>query len=125
MKVMYVVLAAGCIAAALAVGVPGGTVPDHFEVNATYADGHIHVIFQDTTGGTSQVSMEIQGMAETFRRTYDSHEFIDMIQYGPPRYGWAAHPVLLDIRHDTLGDITIKTEIRDIGQPPAPVLLVK
>lgn len=127
MKKAYVGAAAGAVAALAiaAANMPGEPVPDHFEISATYTDGQIRIEFRDASGGTSEVSMEIQGMAETFRRTYAGPEFAERVQFGPPRYGWGAHPVIFDIRHDALGSISVKTEIRDAGQPPAPVLLVR
>lgn len=125
MRKAYAVAAAAAALAVAAVAIPGEPVPDHFEVSATYADGQISIEFRDASGGTSEVSMEIQGMAETFRRTYAGPEFTEQVPFGPPRYGWGAHPVIFDIRHDALGSISVKTEIRDAGQPPAQMLLVR
>lgn len=120
-------VAAGVVAVLIAVWVattPGGQVPDVFEIRATYQNGLITVSFADTSGGTTGTAMEILGMAETLRRTYEGHAFEETIPFeGPPRYGWGAHPVILDIRHDALGDIRIKTEVRNAGEMPAPLLL--
>lgn len=98
----------------------------HFDVYATYDGAMAMVQFDDKSRGTQQVSMEIQGMKETLFRTYDTHNFTDTIHFGtPPRYGWGVHPILLHITHDTLGDITLKTEFRDLGQPQADIIFVK
>ena len=103
---------------------PGGQVPDTFDIRATYQDGRIAVSFADASGGTTGVDMEVLGMAETLHRTYEGHAFEDTIHFGgPPRYGWGAHPIILDIRHDTMGDMRIKTEVRNAGEAPAPLLL--
>ena len=116
--------AAALVIAVWAAASPGGQIPDAFDIRATYQDGRIAVSFADASGGTTGVTMEILGMAETLRRTYEGHAFEDAIPFaGPPRYGWGAHPVILDIRHDTLGDIRIKTEVRNAGEAPAPLLL--
>lgn len=117
------VLAVAAVAVLAAAG-PGGTIPDIFQIQATYRDGHVTISFADASGGTTRTIVEILGMGETFHRTYGAGGFEERIPFpGPPRYGWGAHPVIFDIRHDTLGDLRIKTEIRDAGEPPAPLLL--
>ena len=122
----YVAAGAAVLAVAVALGAagPGDTVPDVFQIRATYLDGHVTISFADASGGTTRTVVEILGMEETFHRTYGAGGFEEQIPFpGPPRYGWGAHPVIFDIRHDTLGDLRIKTEIRDAGEPPAPLLL--
>lgn len=122
----YVAAGAAVLAVAVALGAagPGDTVPDAFQIQATYLDGHVTISFADASGGTTRTVVEILGMGETFHRTYGAGGFEERIPFpGPPRYGWGAHPVIFDIRHDTLGDLRIKTEIRDAGEPPAPLLL--
>ena len=123
-----VVAAAGASAAlvllAWSVAGSGGEVPDIFQIRATYQDGHVAVSFIDTSGGTLNATMEILGMAETFHRTYHTYSFEESIPFpGPPRYGWGAHPIIFDIQHQSLGEVRIKTEIRDAGEAPAPMLL--
>lgn len=122
----YVAAGAAVLAVAVALGAagPADTVPDAFQIQATYLDGHVTISFADASGGTTRTVVEILGMEETFHRTYGAGGFEERIPFpGPPRYGWGAHPVIFDIRHDTLGDLRIKTEIRDAGEPPAPLLL--
>ena len=122
----YVAAGAAVLAVAVTLGAagPGDTVPDAFQIQATYLDGHVTISFADASGGTTRTVVEILGMGETFHRTYGAGGFEERIPFpGPPRYGWGAHPVIFDIRHDTLGDLRIKTEIRDAGEPPAPLLL--
>ena len=122
----YVAAGAAVLAVAVALGAasPGDTVPDIFQIQATYLDGHVTISFADASGGTTRTVVEILGMDETFHRTYGAGGFEERIPFpGPPRYGWGAHPVIFDIRHDTLGDLRIKTEIRDAWEPPAPLLL--
>ena len=122
----YVAAGAAVLAVAVALGAagPGDTVPDAFQIQAIYLDGHVTISFVDASGGTTRTVVEILGMGETFHRTYGAGGFEERIPFpGPPRYGWGAHPVIFDIRHDTLGDLRIKTEIRDAGEPPAPLLL--
>ncbi|MCE2508022.1 MAG: hypothetical protein J4G04_01765 [Nitrosopumilaceae archaeon] len=122
----YAAAGAAVLVAAVALGAagPGDTIPDTFQIQATYQDGHVTISFADASGGTTRTVVEVLGMGETFHRTYGAGGFEERIPFpSPPRYGWGAHPVIFDIRHDTLGDLRIKTEIRDAGEPPAPLLL--
>lgn len=108
------------------VAVPQQDDPDYFEINATYSDGTISVLFRDHSDRTDNVSMEILGMAETFRKTYESGYVEESVPFlGPPKYGWGAHPVIFDVSHQALGEISIKTEIRDAGQPAAAVIFAR
>ena len=72
----YLAVAVGIVAAAAAIlalaAVPPQDDPDYFEINATYNDGTISISFRDHSDGTENVSMEILGMSETFRKTYES-----------------------------------------------------
>lgn len=106
--------------------VPQQDNPDYFEINATYHDETIFVSFRDHSDGTDNVSMEILGMAETFRKTYESGHIEERVPFlGPPKYGWGAHPIIFEVSHQTLGEINIKTEIRDTGQPAAAVIFAR
>ena len=129
MKV-YLAVAVGVVAAAAAIlalaAVPQQDDPDYFEINATYNDGTILISFRDHSDGTDSVSMEILGMAETFRKTYESGHIEERVPFiGPPQYGWGAHPIIFEVSHQILGEINIKTEIRDTGQPAAAVIFAQ
>ena len=126
-RLSRVAAAAGGLIVAMAVlgwaAGPDPQEPDHFEISATYEDGMVYISFRDDSEGTETVAMEILGMAETFRRTYQSDSFEEVVPFpGPPRYGWGAHPVIFEVTHGTLGEVRIKTEIRDVGQPSADVI---
>lgn len=125
-RVMVCVAAAALVVIFVSLSYDDTDYTSHFDVNTTYYDEIATVQFADKTGGTHQVSMEIQGMRETLFRTYDSHSFTDDVHFGePPQYGWGAHPILFHITHDTLGNVTLKTEFRDAGQPQADIIFVK
>ena len=55
--------------------------PGQFEISATYDNGMVHISFMDDSGGTETVAMEILGMAETFRRTYESGSFEEVVPF--------------------------------------------
>lgn len=95
-----------------------------FDVDAVYYDtGHIEVSFSDKSKQTKSVVMEILGMKETFQKDFSSHEFIETVPFpAPPKYGWAAHPVVLEVEHPELGNVQIKTEIRPYGESPPHII---
>ncbi|MBA4438784.1 MAG: hypothetical protein H2B06_08105 [Nitrosopumilaceae archaeon] len=95
-----------------------------FQVNAVYYDtGHVEVEFLDKSEKTDSVVMEILGMDETFQKTFSESHFIEIIPFpDEPKYGWEIHPVVLEVEHPELGNVQLKTEIRPLGDPAAPVI---
>jgi len=90
-----------------------------FQVEAIYYDtGHVEVSYLDKSGKTTNVVLEILGMNESFQKTYFDSEFIEIVPFpNLPKYGWAIHPVILEIDHKDFGHIQLKTEIHSIGEP--------
>jgi len=90
-----------------------------FQVEAIYYDtGYVEVSYLDKSGKTTNVVLEILGMNESFQKTYSDSEFIEIVPFpNLPKYGWAIHPVVLEIDHEDFGHIQLKTEIHSIGEP--------
>ena len=88
-----------------------------FQVDAVYYDtGHVEVSFFDKSQKTTNVVIEILGMDETFQKTFSDSEFIEIVPFpNEPKYGWAIHPIVLEIDHEELGHIQLKTEIHPLG----------
>lgn len=95
-----------------------------FQVDAVYYEsGHVEVSFLDKSSQTNSVVMEILGMDETFQKSFSGSEFIEIIPFpNPPKYGWVIHPVILEIDHEELGHIQLKTEVHPQGEPAPPVI---
>ena len=95
-----------------------------FHVEAIYYDtGHVEVSYFDDSEKTTTVVMEILGMDETFQKTFSNSEFIEIVPFpNEPKYGWAIHPIVLEIDHEELGHIQLKTEIHPMGEPVPPVI---
>ena len=95
-----------------------------FSVNAVYYDtGHVEVEFIDKSEKTNSVVMEILGMEETFQKSFSDSHFIEIVPFpNKPKYGWEIHPVVLEVEHPELGHVQLKTEIRPLGDPTAPVI---
>jgi len=95
-----------------------------FKFEAIYYDsGHVEVSYFDKSDKTNSVVMEILGMDESFHKTFYDSEFIEIVPFpNAPKYGWVIHPVVLEIEHDELGHIQLKTEIHPLGDPVPPVI---
>jgi len=95
-----------------------------FQVDAVYYDtGYVEVSFSDKSQKTTNVVMEILGMDESFQKTFSDSEFIEIVPFpNEPKYGWAIHPIVLEIDHDELGHIQLKTEIHPFGDAIPPVI---
>jgi hypothetical protein len=95
-----------------------------FEVDAVYYDsGHVEVAFFDKSEKTTSVVMEILGMEETFQKSFSDYQFIEIVPFpNEPKYGWAIHPVVLEIEHPEFGHVQLKTEIHPLGDPLPTVI---
>lgn len=95
-----------------------------FHVEAIYYDtGYVEVSYLDRSDQTNSVELEILGMEKSYHKIFSESEFIEIVQFpSTPKYGWAIHPVVFDIDHDTFGKIQLKTEIHPLGEP-VPVVI--
>ena len=95
-----------------------------FQVDAVYYDtGHVEISFFDKSKKTTAVVMEILGMNETFQKVFSDTEFVEIVSFpNEPKYGWAIHPIVLEIDHEELGHVQLKTEIHSLGEPIPPVI---
>ena len=98
-----------------------------FQIEAIYYDsGHVEVSYLDKSGNTDSVVMEILGMDKSFQKTFTNSEFIEIVPFpNKPKYGWAIHPVVLEIEHEEFGHIQLKTEIHPLGDPVPPVIYAR
>ena len=95
-----------------------------FQIDAVYYEtGHVEISYYDKSDKTNSVVMEILGMDETFQKTFYDSQFIEIVPFpNVPKYGWAIHPVVLEIDHQELGHIQLKTEIHLLDEPVPPVI---
>ncbi|MDH3677850.1 MAG: hypothetical protein OEQ12_06055 [Nitrosopumilus sp.] len=98
-----------------------------FSIKAVYFDdenGYIQIDFKDTSEKTNAIVLEVLGMEKSFQKTYlDTSEFTEIISFpNTPKYGWEIHPVTLLIDHEDLGKVSLKTEIRPLGEESAPII---
>ena len=57
-------------------------------------------------------------MENTFQKSFSDSEFIEIIEFSnKPKYGWAIHPIVLEVEHEEFGHVQIKTEIHEMNTP--------
>ena len=95
-----------------------------FHVDAVYYNsGHVEISYFDKSDKTNSVVMEILGMEKSYQKTFSGSKFIEIVPFpNLPKYGWAIHPVVLEIYHEELGHIQLKTEIHALDEPIPPVI---
>ena len=95
-----------------------------FQVDAIYYDsGNVEISFLDKSGKTDFVIMEILGMDESFQKSLPGSQFVETVSFpNSPKYGWAIHPIVLEIEHLEFGHIQLKTEIHPHDKPVPPVI---
>lgn len=93
-----------------------------FQIEAVYYDsGYVEISYFDKSGKTNSVVMEILGMEKSFQKTFSDSEFIEIVPF-PNLLKWERHPVVLEVYHEELGHIQLKTEIHALDEPVPPVI---
>jgi hypothetical protein len=92
---------------------------ENFQIEALYYDsGYVEISYFDKSDKTNSVVLEILGMDDSFQKTFFDSEFIEIVQFPmKSKYGWAIHPIVLEVEHEEFGHIQIKTEIHEIDTP--------
>ena len=98
-----------------------------FQLEAIYYDsGHVEISYIDNSYKTNSVVMEILGMDESFQKKFSDSEIIEIVPFAnEPKYGWAIHPIVLEIDHEELGHVQLKTEIHPLGTPAPTVIYAR
>lgn len=99
---------------------------DTFEIGAIFESGQIKITYADKSQKTTSAVLQVLGMAEPYQKTIQGSEFVETVPFpSPPKHGWKAHPVILDIEHAELGEVQLKTEVRGLGDPVPRVIYVR
>ena len=86
----------------------------------------VKITYNDNSGKTSLVTLEILGMDETFHKEFARSIFVETVQINSePQYGWSTVPVVFSISHDELGKIGLKTEIYEEGESKPRIIYSK
>ena len=112
-----------------------------FVVEAKYkpSKGVISVYYEDQSKMTDKLIIEIWGLPQTYHKEFEcdigalaenaEHENVcpDVVSAtikidSPPKYGWESIPVVFTVKHKEFGEISIKTEIYETGNPKPRVI---
>jgi hypothetical protein len=94
------------------------------QIDAIYYDsGHVEISYYDSSDQTDHVILEILGMDESFQKTFQGSEFIEIVPFANvPKYGWAIHPIVMEVEHDEFGHVQLKTEIHSADEPVPKII---
>jgi hypothetical protein len=97
------------------------------QIEAVYYDsGHVEISYYDNSDQTDSVILEILGMDDSFQKTFYDSEFIEIVPFANvPKYGWAIHPIVMEVEHEEFGHVQLKTEIYSIGEPVPNIIYSK
>ena len=89
------------------------------QIEAVYYDsGHVEISYLDNSDQTDFVVLEILGMDDSFQKTFQGSEFIEIVPFpNVPKYGWVIHPIVMEVEHEEFGHVQLKTEIHSVGEP--------
>ena len=97
------------------------------QIEAVYYDsGHAEISYYDNSDQTDSVVLEILGMDDSFQKTFHDSEFIEIVPFANvPKYGWAIHPIVMEVEHEEFGHVQLKTEIHSIDEPIPNIIYSK
>jgi hypothetical protein len=89
----------------------------HFDATFYEDKKFVEIAFSDESKKTTNTTLEILGMEESFQKTFDGWNFKTIVPFeGEPQYGWKTVPVTLVVEHPEFGKVGIKTEIHTEGE---------
>ena len=87
-----------------------------FHLDATFykEKQYVEIKFNDSTQKTTKMVLEIQGMEQSFQKTFAGSNFTTQVPFdNVPKYGWKTMPVTILIEHPELGNVGVKTDIHN------------
>lgn len=96
-----------------------------FYLDATFHEDkkYIQIKFDDISEKTSNVTLEILGMEQSFQKKFTGSHFDIQVPFsGVPEYGWKSMPITLVVEHQEFGKVGLKTDVRDYGHPSNKII---
>jgi len=87
-----------------------------FYLDATFykEKKYVEIKFDDSTRKTAKVTLEIQGMEQSFQKIFTGSNFTIQVPFDDtPKYGWKTMPVTLVVEHPDFGKVGVKTDIHN------------
>lgn len=86
----------------------------HFDATFYKEKKYVEIKFDDSTQKTTKITLEIQGMEQSFQKTFTGSNFTIWVPFDDvPKYGWKTMPVTLVVEHSEFGKIGVKTDIHN------------
>ena len=90
-------------------------------------ENFVEITFIDKSNNTKSAILEVLGMDETYHKEYvfnnESSFVAEFYLEYVPKYGWETTPVTLEIQHSQFGTIGLKTEIVELGEESAKIIV--
>ena len=90
-------------------------------------EGIVEITFIDKSNNTKSAILEVLGMDETYHKEYvfnSESSFATKLNLEyVPKYGWEIMPVTLEIQHSQFGLIGLNTEIVELGEESAKIIV--
>jgi hypothetical protein len=90
-----------------------------FHLDATFykEKKYVEIKFDDSTLEATRITLEIQGMEQSFQKTFPGSNFTIQVPFDDvPKYGWKTMPVTLVVEHPEFGKVGVKTDIHNQGE---------
>lgn len=90
-----------------------------FHLDATFykEKKYVEITFDDSTLKTTRITLEIQGMEQSFQKIFQGSNFTVQVPFDDvPKYGWKTMPVTLVVEHPEFGKVGVKTDIHNQGE---------
>lgn len=99
-----------------------------FYLDATFykEKQYVEIKFNDSTQKTTKTVLEIQGMEQSFQKTFTGSNFTTQVSFDDvPKYGWKTMPVTILIEHPEFGKVGVKTDIHNQNEQASKTIFSK
>lgn len=96
-----------------------------FHLDATFykEKQYVEIKFNDSTQKTTKTVLEIQGMEQSFQKTFAGPNFTTQVSFDDiPKYGWETMPVTIVIEHPEFGKVGVKTDIHNQNEQASKII---
>lgn len=86
---------------------------------------YVEIRFIDKSQKSESITLEILGLEQSYQKKYSqTNEIIEIIPFSDvPKYGWAIHPITMEIKHKDFGTVHLKTEIHSEDESIPDVII--
>lgn len=96
-----------------------------FHLDATFykEKKYVEITFDDSTQKTTKITLEIQGMEQSFQKIFTGSNFTIQVPFDDvPKYGWKTMPVTLVVEHPEFGKVGVKADIHNQNEQASKII---